>query len=90
MTDLSQLAIALAALMERHEALRTRLYGIEDGDPGQSLADSGALPVTVVEEADPQQAEATARALLDELSATRFDYAGSGRCASASSATRGG
>ncbi|WUT00911.1 condensation domain-containing protein [Streptomyces sp. NBC_00708] len=75
-TDLSQLAIALAALMERHEALRTRLYGIEDGDPGQSLADSGALPVTVVEEADPQQAEATARALLDELSATRFDYAG--------------
>ncbi|MFD5789739.1 condensation domain-containing protein [Streptomyces sp. NPDC127037] len=75
-TELPQLAIALAALMERHEALRTRLYGIEDGDPGQSLADSGALPVTVVEEADPQQAEATARALLDELSATRFDYAG--------------
>ncbi|MFJ4499588.1 condensation domain-containing protein [Streptomyces sp. NPDC088864] len=75
-TDLPRLATALAALLQRHEALRTRLYGIEDGDPRQSLADSGTLPLTVVEETDPARTGATARALLAELSAARFDYAG--------------
>ncbi|WP_330242061.1 condensation domain-containing protein [Streptomyces sp. NBC_00525] len=74
--DLPRLTTALAALLERHEALRTRLYGIQDGDPRQSLADSGTLPLTVVEEADPARTGATAQALLDRLAATRFDYAG--------------
>ncbi|OKJ72880.1 condensation domain-containing protein [Streptomyces sp. CB02460] len=74
-TDLPRLATALTELMERHEALRTRLYDGEDGDPRQSLTDCGALPVTVVDEPAPDRTEATARGLLDELSATRFDYA---------------
>ncbi|MGW0859543.1 condensation domain-containing protein [Streptomyces sp. NPDC002690] len=68
-----RLTAAVAALMERHEALRTRLRGT-DRTPYQSLSDSGRLPLTVVDEPRPEHADAAARQLLDRLSATRFDY----------------
>ncbi|NEB42422.1 condensation domain-containing protein [Streptomyces sp. SID14515] len=67
---------ALARLMERHEALRTRLVlSAADGEPSQCLADTGSLPVTVARATGLPEAAAQAEALLDELSAARFDYA---------------
>ncbi|MFI6294269.1 condensation domain-containing protein [Nonomuraea sp. NPDC050790] len=55
---------ALAALVERHGALRTRL-----GDQAeQRLSAKGTLPVEIVS-GDPDK-------IVDELAATRFDYAG--------------
>ncbi|XQE88028.1 condensation domain-containing protein [Streptomyces microflavus] len=68
---------ALGALMERHEALRTRLELLADGQEtaaGQRLAATGRLPVTLAHARDPADAERTAHALLDRLSATRFAY----------------
>ncbi|MEU1090248.1 condensation domain-containing protein [Streptomyces sp. NPDC005892] len=76
-TGLAQLTAAVAALMERHEALRTRLRGTErtpEQVPVQALSDSGLLPLTVVDEPRPEHADAAAHHLLDRLSATRFDY----------------
>ncbi|MEU0148668.1 condensation domain-containing protein [Streptomyces sp. NPDC006288] len=67
---------ALGALMERHEALRTRMARGDDGQPVQSLAATGSLPVTVAPAADAEAAGHVARELLDGLSATRFDYRG--------------
>lgn len=119
---------ALGALMERHEALRTRLELSADGqeasqqpaatsrlsdaeqrptaigplsgegqrppatgrlsdaeqrptatgrlsEAGQWLAATGRLPVTLARAQDPADAERTAQALVDRLSATRFAYA---------------
>ncbi|NEE54364.1 non-ribosomal peptide synthetase condensation domain protein, partial [Streptomyces sp. SID8455] len=74
---------ALGGLMGRHEALRTRLELTADGqdadaggrtDAGQRLAATGRLPVTLAHAQDPADAERTAHALLDRLSATRFAY----------------
>lgn len=70
-------ARSLGVLMERHEALRTRLELPAD-DRGaatdQRLAATGRLPVTLAHARDPADAERTAHALLDRLSATRFAY----------------
>ncbi|OCC09724.1 condensation domain-containing protein [Streptomyces sp. PTY087I2] len=66
---------ALARLIERHEALRTRLVPpAADGGPSQWLADTGSLPVTISPATGLPEAAAEAEALLDRLSATRFDY----------------
>ncbi|MFI6555131.1 condensation domain-containing protein [Streptomyces griseus] len=66
---------ALARLVERHEALRTRLVpAAADGGPSQWLADTGSLPVTIAPATGLPEAAAEAEALLDRLSATRFDY----------------
>ncbi|NEC17754.1 condensation domain-containing protein, partial [Streptomyces parvus] len=66
---------ALARLIERHEALRTRLVpsAAYDG-PSQWLADTGSLSVTIAPATGLPEAAAEAEALLDRLSATRFDY----------------
>jgi hypothetical protein len=62
---------ALAALVARHEALRTRL-GLVDGALGQVLADGGTLDVHVVGGgADPAAAATRVR---DLLAGTAFDY----------------
>ncbi|WP_239008860.1 condensation domain-containing protein [Streptomyces sp. S8] len=67
---------ALTALVERHESLRTRLELSADGtEAAQDLAATGSLPVTLARAQDPAEAERTAHALLDRLSATRFAYA---------------
>ncbi|MGA6174811.1 condensation domain-containing protein [Streptomyces sp. NPDC012600] len=67
---------AVAALMERHEALRTRLELSSDGgEAAQDLAATGTLPVTLAHAPDEAEAERTAHVLLDRLSATRFAYA---------------
>lgn len=71
----AEVAQALARLMERHEALRTQV-SVTDGEPGQQLVAAGRLPITVVDAPDPDRAADTAQRLVDELSATRFDYAG--------------
>ncbi|WP_086779730.1 condensation domain-containing protein [Streptomyces griseus] len=66
---------ALARLVERHEALRTRLVpATADGGPSQWLADTGSLPVTIAPATGLPEAAAEAETLLDSLSATRFDY----------------
>ncbi len=66
---------ALARLVERHEALRTRLVpAAADGGPSQWLADTGSLPVTIAPATGLPEAAAEAETLLDRLSATRFDY----------------
>ncbi|GHF87672.1 condensation domain-containing protein [Streptomyces sp. NRRL_ISP-5395] len=66
---------ALARLVERHEALRTRLVpAAADGGPSQWLADTGSLPVTIAPATGLPEAAAEAETLLDRLSGTRFDY----------------
>ncbi|MFF7036747.1 condensation domain-containing protein [Streptomyces griseus] len=66
---------ALARLVERHEALRTRLVpAAADGGPSQWLADTGSLPVTIAPATGLPEAAAEAETLLDGLSGTRFDY----------------
>lgn len=62
---------AVAALLARHEALRTRLE-LSGGVPGQLLAAGGTLDVHVVDGgADPAAAALRAR---DLLAGTAFDY----------------
>ena len=65
-------ARAVAGVMERHESLRTRLLAAVD-DPTQRVEATGVLPVTVIEAAPWQDAEA-ARRLHDHLVSLRFDY----------------
>ncbi|MFG2432657.1 condensation domain-containing protein [Streptomyces sp. NPDC048590] len=74
-TELPALTSALAALMGRHEALRTVVGRGPDG-PCQSLADTGRLRLAVVEEPRPDRTADTAARLLEELRTTRFDYEG--------------
>ncbi|RKE16984.1 condensation domain-containing protein [Streptomyces sp. TLI_171] len=70
--DLPRLGTALGALMERHEALRTRVV---DG-PRQQLHAEGAVEVELREAPDAATAARAAADLHDELTARRFDYAG--------------
>lgn len=65
---------ALARLIERHEALRTRLVPAAGGEPAQCLTDTGTLPVTIAPATGLPEAAAEAEALLGRMSATRFDY----------------
>ncbi|MCI4039670.1 condensation domain-containing protein [Streptomyces sp. TRM75563] len=66
---------ALARLIERHEALRTRLVpAAAGGEPAQCLTDTGTLPVTIAPATGLPEAAAEAEALLGRMSATRFDY----------------
>ncbi|MFE3514984.1 condensation domain-containing protein [Streptomyces sp. NPDC059166] len=74
-TELPALTAAVAALMARHESLRTRVSGGPDG-PRQSLADTGRLRLTVVDEPRPERTADTAARLMEELRTTRFDYEG--------------
>ncbi|NRQ32587.1 non-ribosomal peptide synthetase condensation domain protein [Nonomuraea sp. NN258] len=62
----------VAALVERHASLRTRL-GLGTGEPWQRLEQNGRLAATVVAAA-PGQGAAVAERLRDELAATVFDY----------------
>ncbi|RAJ46821.1 condensation domain-containing protein [Kitasatospora sp. SolWspMP-SS2h] len=70
--DAPRLAAALAALVHRHEALRTR---IADG-PRQQLHGAGRITVDLRDAPDADTAARTADGLLAELTARRFDYAG--------------
>ncbi|MEV6931506.1 condensation domain-containing protein [Dactylosporangium sp. NPDC051485] len=66
--SVAEATAALAALIGRHEALRTRIAG-DPGEPRQELAAAGELPVAIVEGGDPEQ-------LAERLAGTTFDYAG--------------
>ncbi|MFD5764496.1 condensation domain-containing protein [Streptomyces sp. NPDC127049] len=72
--DTARLRAALAALITRHEALRTRV-AVEDGEPAQRLHGEGRVPLVVRDEPVPDRAGETAAALLAELSGRRFAYA---------------
>ncbi|MFE6868126.1 condensation domain-containing protein [Kitasatospora sp. NPDC057692] len=74
--DEAGLAVALAALLGRHEALRTRLVLDEDGEPGQLLASEGEIAVEVRDEPDPARTDRAAEELLAGLTGRRFDYTG--------------
>ncbi|WP_327674540.1 condensation domain-containing protein [Kitasatospora sp. NBC_00458] len=67
---------AVAALLARHEALRTRLTLSGAGEPGQHLLASGEIGVTVRDEPDPARAGRAAEELLTALAGRRFDYTG--------------
>lgn len=67
----AEVCAALAALMARHGALRTRMsdaFRTTLAEPYQRLAEKGRLPVVVTTE-DPDR-------VLDELAARPFDYFG--------------
>ncbi|WP_395297456.1 condensation domain-containing protein [Kitasatospora hibisci] len=66
---------AVAALVARHEALRTRL-DVADGEPRQRLHDTGRLDVAVADEPDSDRTGRAAAELLARLAGTRFDYRG--------------
>ncbi|MFC4048045.1 condensation domain-containing protein, partial [Dactylosporangium siamense] len=73
--DLGALRAALAALVARHEVLRTRLVADEGGTPWQVVDPAGEVPVRVVDlrgEADPMPA--AERVVVEEL-ARPFDMA---------------
>jgi hypothetical protein len=69
--DLTDVLVALAALMERHEALRTRCYLNESGSPRQAILKAGELPVQVREAGDLDPG-GCAGALSADLSAYSF------------------
>ncbi|MFF3868812.1 condensation domain-containing protein [Micromonospora sp. NPDC001898] len=75
--DVARAVRAVAALVDRHESLRTRVCSV-DGELYQSAAPAGRLPVLVhpVPDAvvDPDGRTAAA-ALADRLGAPRFDHA---------------
>jgi hypothetical protein len=70
--SVSQALAALAALIDRHEALRSRISG-PDEHPGQEVSRVGLVPTAVVATSR-GDAPAVARRLVDHLAATRFDY----------------
>ncbi|MGW2548275.1 condensation domain-containing protein, partial [Kitasatospora sp. NPDC001574] len=72
--DVPRFAEAVAALLTRHEALRTRLVLDEDGEPRQHLFAGGEIGVTVHDEPDPARAGQAAEDLLAVLAGRRFDY----------------
>ncbi|WP_344325748.1 condensation domain-containing protein, partial [Kitasatospora putterlickiae] len=74
--DEPRLAGAVAALLGRHEALRTRLAVGEDGEPGQLLFADGEIGVEVRDEPDPDRTGQAAEELLAGLTGRRFDYTG--------------
>ncbi|WP_203986408.1 condensation domain-containing protein [Sphaerisporangium rufum] len=63
---------ALAALVARHESLRTRLRAV-DGDVCQEVARSGTLAVEIVAAAR-ADAGRVAREMMDRLAGPAFDY----------------
>jgi amino acid adenylation domain-containing protein len=70
--DTDALGRAVAAIVSRHEALRTR-FTATDGQPMQIVENTGAAGLELVDlagEPDPQDA---ARRLIDEHTATAFD-----------------
>ncbi|TXS12629.1 non-ribosomal peptide synthetase condensation domain protein [Streptomyces sp. adm13(2018)] len=72
--DTVHLRTALSALLERHEALRTRVVA-EVGRPVQRLHARGRAELLVRNEPDPGRGGETAATLLAELSGHRFAYA---------------
>ncbi|WP_406089062.1 condensation domain-containing protein [Streptomyces sp. NBC_01013] len=73
--ELPRLTGALAALLVRHEALRTRIVAGEEGEPRQHLHAEGLVEVSLHDVLDPAEAGAAAENLLSSLSSRRFDYA---------------
>ncbi|MCM2415980.1 condensation domain-containing protein [Streptomyces sp. RKAG290] len=73
--DLPRLAGALAALLVRHEALRTMIVAGADKEPRQLLHAEGLVEVRVHDEPDPAGTGVAAESLLSSLAARRFDYA---------------
>ncbi|MFJ8740762.1 condensation domain-containing protein [Embleya sp. NPDC127516] len=73
--DVARASAALGRLMERHDALRTRLVAA-DGEPRQVRHPVGALSVEVIEAALLEDADTVAAAVAERLGATRFDYFG--------------
>ncbi|MYS82576.1 condensation domain-containing protein [Embleya scabrispora] len=73
--DVAHASAALGRLMERHDALRTRLVS-GDGEPRQVRHSAGSLPVQVFEVALIEDADTVAAAVAERLGATRFDYFG--------------
>ncbi|MFE3206141.1 condensation domain-containing protein [Embleya sp. NPDC059237] len=71
--DVTRASAALGRLMERHDALRTRLVRT-DGEPRQARHSVGTLPVEVFEAALIEDADTVAAAVAERLGATRFDY----------------
>ncbi len=72
--SVTAVARAVAALVERHEALRTRLCDLGE-HPEQDVHAGGVLGVDV-DEGGPVDADARATAQHRELSAARFDHVG--------------
>ncbi|WP_405461943.1 condensation domain-containing protein [Streptomyces sp. NBC_00101] len=73
--DLPRLADALAALLLRHEALRTRIVCGDGGEARQLLFGQGVADVRVREVTDPAEAAEAADDLLSSLTSHCFDYA---------------
>ncbi|MEU1088033.1 condensation domain-containing protein [Streptomyces sp. NPDC005576] len=74
--DLPRLTVALAALLVRHEALRTRTVRGDGGEARQVLHGQGLVDLRVREVAAPDEAAGAAEDLLASLTSHRFDYAG--------------
>ncbi|MCC9711759.1 condensation domain-containing protein [Streptomyces sp. MNU76] len=69
--DLADVLVALAALLERHESLRTRFTVDESGTPRQVVTQAGELSVELREIGDEAVGEAAQR-LAEEMSAVPF------------------
>ncbi len=66
-------AAAVAGLISRHEALRTRVQTI-DGEPCQVVADAGECPLELIESTD-EAAETDAERAQERMRRVPFDYA---------------
>jgi hypothetical protein len=69
-TDVDTVLAALGQVIERHEALHTRIV-LVDGEPHQRVAADGELAVEIIEAGDPDE---TATAVGDRYTDIPFDY----------------
>jgi amino acid adenylation domain-containing protein len=74
--DADAIERSLAAVVEHHEALRTR-FELEEGEPAQVIVSELAVPLAVVDLTDTpaEQREARAQEILSEESLRPFDLA---------------
>ena len=74
--DREALERSLAAVVDRHEALRTR-FEIEEGEPAQVIVSEVAVPLAWIDltDAPAEQREARAQQMLSEESLRPFDLA---------------
>jgi len=88
-TPIEEIATLLRYIVERHQALRTRLElaeiapdadadadaPVKEGYPRQVVSEQGEIPLQVVDVPDGHDAEAEAEALRDRYEMAAFDYA---------------
>jgi hypothetical protein len=73
-SSVDQIAGVLRFVVSRHQALRTRLRFVPDGPPRQVVAESGEVPLEIVDVDPGDDTDAAAEQLRSRYEFTPFDY----------------